>query len=249
MRFLGRAADWALGAFFSLIGFRDPIIGRDSSLLPHIVRALEDTPYAGISIGDPVPGRNWEHAVRFLGDDFVIKYVSPEPLVLMTAWVQEIREQGKLLQEHLPAHMVSTEYFLVPLPDGQATYAVVMRRVRGKSLLALTDEALFSNRTTVANLLNFFINNRKLRADHGVSVDAVGGTALKILNPRYTNNLFVTGEGRVLLVDTVLIPRHFNTLRTPAKYRTCFLYRLVNRLLVRPFESRFMRRLETALAD
>jgi len=238
MRFLGRAADWALGAFFSLIGFRDPIIGCDSSLLPHIVRTLESTPYAGLSIGDPVPGRNWEHAVRFLGDEFIIKYVSPEPLALMQAWIQEIREQGQLLQEYLSAHLVPTTYFLVPLPGGQATYAVVMERVSGKSLLALSDEELFSNRDTVENLLNFFVKNRKLRADHGVSVDAVGGTALKILNPRYTNNLFVTEEGRVLLVPRVV----------PAKYRTCFLYRLANRLLVRPFESRFMRRLENALA-
>ena len=306
-------AGYFLSSFFSLIGFRDPAVEDDSAVLPYVKRVLENTPYSGLEVGRRLGARSWEHAVRYLGDSHVIKYVSPEPIGLMRVWLSELERQKKLLQRYFPSNLVLFEYFLIPSeksdsvrnslfgnsncrserieeaaeergwasssggkelsfgdslkPSSEefdadkgsgfgelagrveeyATYVAVMEKVCGRSLYELSDEDIFSNETLVQSLLEFFEANQRLRRDHGLFVDVVGGSAAKILNPRYTGNLFITEDSQVIIVDTVLIPARYKKDETPAKYRLGWLYHFCYNLLVRPFEKRFISSLKQAL--
>ena len=270
-------ADNLIAAFFSLIGFKDSVTEDDGKVLPHVKRALENTPYAGLEIRGRIWDRNWEHAVRSLGDHYVVKYVSPEPVGLMRGWISELQRQKRFLQEYFPSNLVPFDYIFVPAGKGRpeeegqalrpsrlgsrtpsesspkslalgnpapATYVVVMEKVCGRPLLEVSDTELFSNQTLVKNLLEFFEANNRLRRDHGIFINLVGGTALEILNPRYTCNLFATEKGRVVVVDTVLIPVRYEKEKVPAKYRFCSLYHFAYNLLVRPFENHFISRLK-----
>ena len=294
---LNSLAEYFLSSFFSLIGFRDPVTEDDHAILPHVKKALEDMPYSGLEIGERLPvQRNWEHAVRYLGDSHVIKYVSPEPMGLMGVWVSELQRQKRLLQKYFSNNLVEFDYVLVPVvlaprfpnlrgstnlegsssagcsesdnqeetlrvcaspaedlakadrtlrvSEGRAIYVVVMEKVRGRPFYELSDEDIFSNKVLANNLLGFFENNNRLRRDHGIFVDALGGAALTILNPRHTGNLFVTEDNRVIIVDTVLIPPRYIPGQMPDKYRLARFYHLCYNLFVRPFENHFISRLK-----
>ena len=243
---LEQVADKSLAEILSLVGFRDPIIDNDAHLLPHLKRALENTSYAALEIGDPVPNLGFEHAVRFLGDDWVIKYVSPEPISLMKIWVAEIKKQKELLLKYLPSNLVPFDYFLVPVSEDKATYMVVMEKVGGKPLAELSDKELFPNKPLVKSLLEFFSGNAKLYRNHGVCVDILGCGA-QVLNPRYSRNIQATAEGRAVVIDTILIPREFNPEKVPAKYRLRALYHSIYDHLVKPFEDSFVQKLQAGL--
>lgn len=247
MNQLQTVADRSLSDLLSFVGFRDPLIDDDTAVLPYIAAALEKTPYAGEPIGSKVPQPGFEHAVRFLGDRHVIKYVSPESLALMRSWVAEITGQKSLLFKYFSKNLVGFDYFFVPVGTHQATYLVVMEKVWGKSLSELEDEVVFGNRVLVSNLLEFFRGNRELYQSHGVSVDLLGAPAARVLDPRYSKNILVTADHRAIVIDTILIPREFDPEKVPGKYRLRGLYHAVYDHLVQPSEDAFVAKLQQSL--
>ncbi len=264
-----------LDFFFSTLGFRDPLIDDDRTVLPYIEKALQDTSYSGLDIGEKAPGRYYEHAVRFLGNDHVVKYVQPVPAGVMKNWLKKLQEQKTILERYLPHNLPSFSYFYVPLSECSevatftsrqeeralkgatikkekgrkslplATYALVMEKIEGRPLYQLTDEEIFSNRQLIENLVEFLEGNRKMRKNHGIFADLVGGPASKILNPRYTGNLYVTETNEVKLVDTVLIPNLFNPKNTPSKYRLAKLYHFCYRCVVLSSERGLYQKIQT----
>ncbi|MEA2020186.1 MAG: hypothetical protein U9M98_00445 [Patescibacteria group bacterium] len=248
--------------FFSTIGFRDVLIDDDSDILPYIEAALQHTPFADLKLGDKVLGRYYEHAVRFLGDNHIVKFVSPEPAELMRRWLDSLEKQKIILERYLPYSLPPFSYFYVPVEkewnrrkggsenlssrskSALATYALVMRRVNGNPLYKLSDCEIFSNQTVVKNLVRFLDGNKKMRKKQGLFADLIGGEGLHILNPRYTGNIYVTKEGGVELVDTVLIPPKYSPGIMPAKYRFAKLYHFCYRNFVLPRENSFYSRLK-----
>jgi len=266
MNSLSTPTEKILDLFFSAIGFRDLLIADDSAVLPYIEKALQDTPYAGLEIGKRAPGRYYEHAVRFLGEDHVVKFVEPAPLDVMKRWLKKLRKQKTILERYLPHNLPAFSYFYVPLgnnaaagktrPDrsgrlgnaaaftsGRATYALVMEKIEGRPLYALSNQEIFSNSELVGNLINFLEGNQEMRKEEGLFADLVGGPAHRILNPRYTGNLYVTDSNEVKLVDTVLIPPSSDPKTTPPKYRLAKLYHFCYRTLVLPREKGLVRKL------
>lgn len=240
----------ALDFFFSAIGFRDPLIDNDNAVLPYIEEVLRGTPFADLEIGEKVPGRNYEHAIRFLGEDHVVKFVEPVRADVMRVWVENLHRQKTILERYLPHNLPSFSYFYVPVDNGQgecATYVLLMERVEGRPLYALSDKEIFSNRNLVENLVDFLDRNRELRREQGVFADLIGGQPHRILDPRYTGNLYVTKENTVKLVDTVLIPLSFVSGVMPEKYRLARLYHFCYRNFVLRWENLFYRKLQQSL--
>ncbi|MFW6110126.1 MAG: hypothetical protein ACOC6Q_01750 [Patescibacteria group bacterium] len=242
MKILSSLTEKLFDMFFSAIGFRDPLVDDDSAILPYIKQTLQETSYVDLSIGKRNFGRNWEHAVRYFGKRYVIKYVSPEPWEVMKNWLARLSKQKDLLEKYLGQFLPSFEYFLVPVFPEKAAYVIVMERVFGKSLLTMSEEEIFS-KPARKNLLSFLQANSALREKEGLFADLVGGKPTKILNPRFTGNLWVTNEGKVRLVDTVLIPKKYNSHSIPKKYWTCGIYHRVYKTLVLPRERKFTRKL------
>ncbi len=272
MSFFSKTFESLLDLFFSAIGFRDPLIDDDSAVLPYIEKALQDTPYAGLEIGEKTPGRNYEHAVRFLGDAHVVKFVQPAPEEVMRQWIENLREQKIILERYISHNLPSFSYFYVECGEAAtftrpqeeralkgatikkekgrkspplATYALVMEKIEGRPLYHLSDDEIFSNRRLVENLVEFLEGNRKMREERGIFADLIGGLPSKILQPRYTGNLYVTEANEVKLVDTVLIPSNYGYKKMPAKYRFVKLYHFCYRTLVLPRERRFYQKLQT----
>ncbi len=274
MNFFSKPTEKILNLFFSTIGFRDPLIEDDSAVLPHIKNALKDTPYADLKIGEKAPGRYYEHAVRFLGSDHVVKFVQPAPEEVMRQWIENLREQKIILERYISHNLPSFSYFYVECGEAAtftrpqeeralkgatikkekgrkspplATYALVMEKIEGRPLYHLSDDEIFSNRRLVENLVEFLEGNRKMREERGIFADLIGGLPSKILQPRYTGNLYVTEENEVKLVDTVLIPNNYGYKKVPAKYRLAKLYHFCYNSFVLPRERALLKSLRKIL--
>ncbi len=266
MGIFSNLAEKGLESFFSTIGFRESLIDDDSAVLPYIEATLQDTPFSDLELGAKVPGRYYEHAVRFLGDNHIVKFVRPGPAEIMKKWLDRLYEQKLILERYLSQNLPSFSYFYVPVRVDQAgdreirqtfnqsgcelaTYALVMQRVDGQPLYELSDKEIFSSKVVVKNLIRFLDRNREMRKKQGLFADLVGGEGLHILDPRYTGNIYVTDQGGVDLVDTVLIPSKYLPDSMPSKYRFAKLYHFCYRTLVLPRENRFYTHLKKALAS
>lgn len=246
MNQLEEIAGKSVTEFLSLVGLRDPIIYDDSYLLPYLKKTLKNTPFADLEIGNPVPEQGFEHAVRFLGKDRVIKYASPEPSSLVEAWIGEMEKQKKLLFQYLPSNLVPFDYFPVPVSEEESTYMVVMEKVGGRPLADLSDEELLPNKPLVKSLLEFFSGNEELYRNHGVCVDVLGNP-IRVFDPRYSKNIYAAEEGRAVVVDTILIPRKFDPEKVPAQYRVRTLYHSFYNYTVKPYEEAFVGKLQESL--
>ncbi len=233
----------------NIFGLRSTVVRDDSTVLPFIKEALRRAGY-GEDVGIRVPSSGWQHAVRRLGKDKVVKFSAPFDSLKVEKFISYLNRQRGILQKYCSPYLTPDDFIFVPLNSSRACYAVVKKWVAGRPLYALSDEELKNNRLLASSLLDLVERGEKMYAETGYALDLAepGMFLINFLNPRKTSNIVVNNSSSPFYIDTVLIPPEFDPSYMPKIYQYSplwyFIYRYATRLRGKVFKKRLVKYLD-----
>jgi hypothetical protein len=226
-----------------ITGLRSKVVRDDRTVLPYVKKALRKVGYKE-KLSSGVPSSGWQHAVRRLGNDKVVKYSSCFAASKVKKFINYLEQQREILHKYCSPYLTADHFIYVPLEGGKACYAVVKDWVVAKPLYRITDEELETSPGLVKDLLDLLQRGEQMFRETGYALDLAepGMFLINFLNPRKTGNIVVDSSNKPFYVDTVLIPSEFDPSSMPGIYRYSplwyFIYKYGIRLRGRSFEKK-----------